>query len=368
MYTNSNSFNQANNFTNNNPNSCFTTQTLLNKQKVSLLKDQHASNMIMCRILSELENLVIFFSYPGKKYFGYYATLQKNYQDIINQIIFQLKIFESSFQDFIKNNREGQQYKFPNNLDYKEIVRIVNDWKKYLGNKAIETNNSICSSVIRYYDEFLNILNKGKISGFFQTEYENFGKNSPPITKNELKRVMNAGATATCFMNEQFTKIEDEVAKKGDYKVNVVLNRDRKDNPFYNRVGDYDKNLNNCMNTTINLLNMMLAYLERFAIISLPPFSQIHIQPVYSTKIGINYNDKNKIYQEYMKYLDKFYDFYNSNENVYDLDERDLNKIINDIKSWKNKVTDFYVKNELENAIKYIQNVKSQDLGAKSNM
>ena len=83
MYTNSNSFSQANNFTNKNPNSCFTTQTLLNKQKVSLIKDQHASNMIMCRILSELENLVIFFSYPGKKYFGYYATFQKNYQDII---------------------------------------------------------------------------------------------------------------------------------------------------------------------------------------------------------------------------------------------------------------------------------------------
>lgn len=368
METSFNSINQANNNTNHNPNSGFITKIHSNKQKVSLILDQNASNIIMCRVLSELENLVIFFFYPGKKYFGYYATIQKNYQDIINQIIFQMKIFESSFQDFIKNNREGQQYKFPNNLEYKEIVRIVNDWKKYLGNKAIETNNSICSSVIRYYDEFLNILNKGKISGSFQTEYENFGKNSPPITKNELKRAMNAGATATCFMNQQFTKIEDEIAKKGDYKVNVVLNRDRKDNPFYNRVGDYDKNLNNCMNTTINLLNMMLAYLERFAIISLPPFSQIHIQPVYSTKIGINYNDKNKIYQEYVIYLNKFYDFYNSNENVYDLDERDIYKIISDINSWKNKVTDFDVKKELDDAIKCIQNVKSQDLGAKSNM
>ena len=95
-------------------------------------------------------------------------------------------------------------YKFPNNLEYKEIVRIVNDWKIYLGNKAIETNKSVCSSAIKYYDEFLNILNEGKLSGYFQTEYENFGKNSPSITKNELKRVMNLEATATCFINEQF--------------------------------------------------------------------------------------------------------------------------------------------------------------------
>ena len=33
-------------------------QTQINKQKVSLLQDQNASNTIMCRILSELENLV----------------------------------------------------------------------------------------------------------------------------------------------------------------------------------------------------------------------------------------------------------------------------------------------------------------------
>ena len=34
-------------------------QAQINKQKVALIQDQNASNMIMCRVLSELENLAI---------------------------------------------------------------------------------------------------------------------------------------------------------------------------------------------------------------------------------------------------------------------------------------------------------------------
>ena len=368
MYPSYNSIHQSYNSTPQYPNSNIRTHVYSNKQKVSLIQDQNASNTIMCRILSELENLAIFFSYPGKKYFGYYATIQKNYQDIINQIIFQMKIFESSFQNFIKNNKGEQQYLFPNNLKYNNIVKIVNDWKTYLRNKAANDArySKIITSSIKYYEEFLNIINKGNLSGSFKNEYENFGKNSPPINKNDLKRVMNAGATAACFLNEKFGQIEDDVSKKGDYKVNVVLNGDRSNNPFYNRVDNYEKKLYNCKINILNVLNTMLAYLERYAIISLNQFQTI--QPIYSNKLSSSLNNKEKVYQEYVKYLNKFYELSNSDENEYDLDESYLNKIINDINSWKNKVTEFNVKKELGNAIEYILNVKNQDLGPKSNM
>ena len=59
---------------------------------------------------------------------------------------------------------------------------------------------------------------------------------------NELRKVMNAGATASCFINEKFNDIEEQISKKGDYKVNAVFMGDRKDNPFYNNIDKYDQN------------------------------------------------------------------------------------------------------------------------------
>ena len=91
-------------------------QTQTNKQKVSFLQDQNASNTIIYRILSELENLVWALQYQGKKYFCYYATIPKKFQDIINQILIQMQIFKSSFKSFKKANL-GKQYLSLNNIN-----------------------------------------------------------------------------------------------------------------------------------------------------------------------------------------------------------------------------------------------------------
>ena len=50
----------------------------------------------MCRILSELENLVVSLGYKDQKLFDYYASNQHNIEGIINQILLQMTIFESS--------------------------------------------------------------------------------------------------------------------------------------------------------------------------------------------------------------------------------------------------------------------------------
>lgn len=44
---------------------------------------------------------------------------------------------------------------------------------------------------------------------------------------------MNAGTTGICYTNENNDNIENEIIKIGDYKVNVVLGGERKDNKFY---------------------------------------------------------------------------------------------------------------------------------------
>ena len=267
----------------------YQTQETLNKQKISLLQDQKSSNTIMCRILSELENLVIHFSYPGKRFFGFYATMPNNYQDIINQIILQMKIFDSSYKNFVKTN-PGKQYIFPNNLQYVNVIEIVNNWKLYLAQKAKETRQQMYSNVIKYYDEFLNILSNGNLSMSFRNEFENLGNNSRPISENELRRVMNAGSTAVCFMNEEHNDIEQELAKKGDYKVNVELMKDRKDNKFYNSMDKYDEQLNNYKKELFSNLYPMLGYLEKYAILNLNMNKTI--QPKYNKFIKINTNNK----------------------------------------------------------------------------
>lgn len=343
---------------------CLQEKLLLNKQKVSLIQDQNASNTIMCRILSELENLVINFSYPGKKYFGYYATIPSNYQDIIDQIVIQMKIFESSYKNFRKNNPNGN-YIFPNNLQYAKIIDIVNGWKDYLRKKSDETNERIYIDVLKYYDEFTYILSNHDLSKSFKKEFENLGKDRPPISQNELRRIMNAGATAACYMNEKFSDIEDEIAKKGDYKINVVLAGDRKDNKFYNNLDKYDHKLTNFKKQLYENLNLMLAYLEIYAILKSGPNKKI--QSKYSNIIN-NDNNKNnieKVYDNYIKYLNDFYEKYNLNEFDYKLEPQEIKTIADDINSWKINITDFNAKEVLETAINNLKNLKNEEYNNK---
>lgn len=177
----------------------------------------------MCRILSELESLAFFCGYNGPRLFGYYATKPRNFQDIINQILFQMTIFESSYNNFKKHN-PNKQYEYPNNLNFNDIVNIVNKWKS-----SVKTNNH---SYEEYYNEFLNIISNNNLSKSFNNQFHNIDKNSPNITNAELRRIMNAGATAICYTNEKYDNIEKEIIEKGDYKVNVVLGGERKDNNF----------------------------------------------------------------------------------------------------------------------------------------
>ena len=164
---------------------------------------------------------------------------------------------------------------------------------------------------------------------------------------NELRRVMNAGATASCFINEKFTDIEEQVSKKGDYKVNVVLMGDRKNNPFYNNIDKYDQSTTTYKKQLDTYLNLMLAYLEKFSILNESPTKKI--PPKYSKILKINSQNKDEIYKEYLNYIDKFFKFYN--ESMYKIPNEQMKQIIDDIKSWKNCISNARIRQELDTAI-----------------
>ena len=54
---------------------------------------------------------------------------------------------------------------------------------------------------------------------------------------------MNATSMAVCYNNEKNNEIEEETNKKGDYKVNVVLNGERNNNAFFKNMDKYNEKL-----------------------------------------------------------------------------------------------------------------------------
>ena len=313
-----------------------------NKQKISLRQDQNSSNTIMCRILSELENLAIFFGYDGPKIFGYYATNPKNFQDIINQILFQMTIFESSYNNFRRNN-PSKQYEFPNNLTFQDIVILVNKWKSFV------KKNKNHDSYESYYNEFLNILSNNNLSKSFNKQFQDIDKNSPKMTNSELKRVMNAGSTASCYTNEKYNDIEKEIMENGDYKVNVILGGNRQDNKFYRNMDKYDKDFESLKNDLYNNLYLMLGYLELYVLSK----SINNIHRIFSKNIR---NTNVDAYSEYSKYFDQTYDIYDKiyKEYSFVIPQQEKQKIEENLKILKRNTNDLQAKNECKNVIDYI--------------
>ena len=326
------------------------TQMQVNKQLVSLRQDQNSSNLIMCRVLSELENLAHFTGYKGQRIFGYYSTDPKNFEDIINQIIFQMTIFESSYNNF-KKNSSNKQYEFPNNLDFKSISEIVNKWKNHVKMKNYNDNYE------SYYDEFLRILSNNNLSKSFNQQFQNIDKDSQKMTNAELNRVMNAGATAACYINEKYNEIEREISEKGDYKVNVILGGERKNNKFYQIMDAKDEKFNSLKNEFYYNLKLLLGYLELY--VKSKEIKNSNIQIKYSNEINVKNNTD--IYAEYSKYLDKLDDIYKTiyEEFNFIIPDKEKEEIEKHIKLLKRNTNDKNAKDECSNLIEFICKNKS---------
>lgn len=313
-------------------------QVQLNQQKVALKQDQNASNTILCKLLAELENLVIFTGYKEKIYFEFYATKGQKKSEIINQIVFQTTIFESSYKNFIKHNPK-KKYEFPLNLSFEQIISLINYWKKFL-NK--DKSNA---SLLKYYDSFLNILNGKNLDDSLKEEFSNLDKNSNPTTEKDLKRMLNAGTIATSLTNEKNKEIEKEIIEKGDYDVKVIIGGKRDENEFYHMFEKNEENFKKLKREAFNNLEVSIGYLEIYYNLS----SDNKLK--YSGKDEI----KKDIYEKYEKFKDEFiskirllsdnYDYKFFEEN-----KKELDKIKNDLEIFKSN-SKKKLKPEFSNAI-----------------
>jgi len=164
-------------------------------------------------------------------------------------------IFESSYKHFVKTNPK-KKYEFPFNLTYEQIVEIIISWKKFLNKDKSNAH------LIKYYDSFYNILEGKPLDKSIKLEFANLDKDAKPTTKEDLNRMLNAGAIATSMTNEKNKDIEKEVIEKGDYKVKVVIGGKREDNKFYNMFEKNDENYKKIKKEIYNDVKIAIGYLE----------------------------------------------------------------------------------------------------------
>lgn len=322
-------------------------QQTINKQLVTLRQDQNISNSIMCKVLAELENLVFFCGYNGKTYFNYYATKGQTKKEMINQIVYQMTIFSSSYKNFIRHNPK-KKYEFPNNYTYENIIALITNWKNFI--KKDKSN----SSLEKYYDSFLRILEGKNLDKYILDEFTNIDKDAKPTTKEDLKRALNAGAISTTIINDKNKEIEKNIIEKGDYKVNVVIGGKREDNKFYKQFEKNDEIFKKEKKKLFKLFYSAIGYLELYYKIN----SDDKIENKFKYYYNIKNELKNDFLQKYEKYKEEFIqkniDIYKDYQ--YDVfKDKNVKKVEAELENWKN----FIIKNnklekEIDNAIKVL--------------
>lgn len=323
---------------------------LVNKDLLLLKQDQACSNDIMCRLLSELEKLAFVSGYKGKPMFNYYSNSQMKEKEIIDQITFQMNVFQTSFQSFLRTH--NNKYEYPENLSRETIDIIINNWIDKV-NKT-KPNNTI------FFLDFLNLINSKSLSQRCQMVFNNLGKKDEPMNKRELKRQMNNFTNAGAIIGDGLNKVEEELSLNGNYSHQIQLNKKREDNPLYQRLNIKRELIDSYSRACDQNLLYIMAYLEYIACYFDKTLTAKYQYALTDNTISL-LNIKDRI----NKRLYEFYDYYLK------LDEYDgyefpmkfsLDIIENQIKKWKKKIIDQNYKSIFDGVLKQLQNPKELTL------
>lgn len=304
-------------------------QKQLSKQ--SQLVDQNFSNGIMLNCISALENLAFFYGYKGKRIFDYYSGYanRNSENELINAVIIQLEVFRASHSNY---SMVYSSYDFPKNLSKEQIIKIINDWKKFIPHK----------NVIIYYDEILRYLggysDTSGISETLNMKKREWG----PTTKEDLERIARSAPYINTTMFNQINDIKNSYQRTGDYEINAHLNQNQGDDIDMKDLNTYDKKFNEKLDKFILTEQKMESLFEAIPSkinCNLLQNSDIQClnQLVESLKtliIGMNFQEKeiNKKINYYKKFKLKLQKLTND-QNILDL----FNKICDTIIGCYNK-------------------------------
>ena len=198
-------------------------QTQLQKPTMAQLLSQRFSCEILFNLLSSGEKCV-FHYHKDRKYRYYdpfYTAKSKGQDDLELEFRNQIRCFQACFIDDIENGG----FRYPDNLNKKDIIEDVKKWMKYakIGNRIElyniyekfiklleEEKKIIIDKIDKIKDDDKNIMNKGICEG---------------IHKEEIINYINSGLKC----NKLAFEMEEQIKKdyeKGDYSIKAILYKD----------------------------------------------------------------------------------------------------------------------------------------------
>lgn len=282
-------------------------QAQVNKQ--SLIQDQAYSYSIMGGLFSSLECYAKRFSncpiqYKFQYYNNFDSGTDKTKEELLNQIITQIEIFKYSYLLYIKTH---DKYDFPDNLNEETIVKYLEEWMKYVDEKAQH-----------YYQGVIDIIQTRNNSISFVNEIKEKGDGNtidPRFLVNNAPRIMT-------FSNQVGSNAIEQFQKNQDYRPQIVFGDQKPNNKYNNETKESERKREQLQKQLDEEFSKFTLYLEKLCILN-----NISFSPMVYRNDTIKENDKqlekliNESYQKLVKYsnsLEKLNGIYiiESNPNI----------------------------------------------------
>ena len=248
-------------------------QAQLNKQ--SLIQDQAYSYSIMGNLFSSLEcyakrNPNCPFQYKFQYYNNFDSGTDKTKEELLNQIITQIEIFKYSYLLYIKTH---DKYDFPDNLNEETIVKYLEEWMKFVDNKAQP-----------YYQGVIDIIKKRDNSISFVNEIKEKREEGNTIDPRFL--VNNAPRIMT-FSNQVGSNAIEQFKKNQDYRPQIVLGDQKPNNKYNNETKERERKREQLQKQLDEQFFLFTLNLEKLCI-----FNNISFSPMVYRYDRIKENDK----------------------------------------------------------------------------
>ena len=216
------------------------------KSKQSLFQDQAYIYGVMGNLFSSLEyyahrsNGNCQMPYNFEFYNNFNSGQLKDKEQLLDQIITQIEIFNFSYLIFIKSHGE---YFFPKSFSQEQIINYLNEWKKY-----------VAPNDVKYYDAVISIIKEKneKISFVDELNQKVINNGGKPGTINP-QFLANEGTRIIEYSNQVGAKAIHNLKDNPDYQPDIILGAQKENNPYLDETQKRMQKRNKLQNKLDNL-------------------------------------------------------------------------------------------------------------------
>ena len=255
------------------------------KSKQSLVQDQAYTYGVMGNLFSSLEcyahrsNGNCQMPYYFEFYNNFNSGQLKDKEQLLDQIITQIEIFNFSYLIFIKSHGE---YFFPKSFSQEQIIYFLNEWKKY-----------VAPNDVKYYDAVISIIQtkNEKISFVDELNQKVINNGGKPGTINP-QFLANEGTRIIEYSNQVGAKAIHNLKDNPDYQPDIILGAQKENNPYLAETRKRMLKRNELQNSLDSLFGRFCLYIEELSTL----YYLDGIKYCYYNKNGFNENDQ-QLYQ-----------------------------------------------------------------------